>query len=66
MSNLRHAVAELNDAVIVIEGDRGLELAQLLDREKKRVLVMAAGRPPVILERLLYYQDEMFAGMFDS
>ena len=42
------------------------ELAQLLDREKKRVLVLAAGRQPVILERLLYYEDEMFGGMFDT
>jgi type IV secretion system protein VirD4 len=40
-------------------------LARLLERTKRRVLVMAAGREPLILERALYYEDKPFAGMFD-
>jgi len=41
------------------------ELEQMLERGKRRILVMAAGQPPVVLQRALYYQDPHFAGMFD-
>ena len=41
------------------------ELEQMLERGKRRILVMAAGQPPVILQRVLYYEDPHFAGMFD-
>jgi type IV secretion system protein VirD4 len=41
------------------------ELEQMLERNKRRILVMAAGQPPVILQRVLYYEDPHFAGMFD-
>ena len=42
------------------------ELGRLLERTKRRVLVMAAGREPLILERALYYEDKPFSGMFDQ
>ena len=44
------------------------ELEQMLERKKKRILVMAAGHPPVILERILYYDpdDPNFVGKYDN
>lgn len=42
------------------------ELEKLLDRDKRRVLVIVAGQSPVILKRILYYADKPFAGKFDS
>lgn len=42
------------------------ELSRTFERSKLRVLVMAAGRQPLILERALYYEDAMFKGMFDQ
>jgi hypothetical protein len=30
------------------------------------MLMLAAGRQPLILERVLCYEDGMFAGMFDT
>lgn len=42
------------------------ELERLFERETRRVLVMVAGRKPLILERALYYEDKPFAGMFDG
>lgn len=42
------------------------ELEKLLNRDKRRVLVIAAGQSPVILKRMLYYEDKPFAGLFDS
>jgi type IV secretory pathway TraG/TraD family ATPase VirD4 len=42
------------------------ELEQMLERKKRRILVMAAGQPPVILQRIHYYEDPHFAGMFDA
>lgn len=41
------------------------ELEQMLERRKRRILVIAAGQSPVILQRILYYEDPPFAGMFD-
>lgn len=41
------------------------ELEQMLERRKRRILVLAAGQPPVILQRIHYYEDKHFAGMFD-
>jgi len=42
------------------------ELEKLLDRDKRRVLILVAGQSPVILQRVLYFQDKPFAGMFDA
>ena len=42
------------------------ELEKLLNRDKRRVLVIAAGQSPVILKRMLYYADKPFDGQFDS
>jgi hypothetical protein len=42
------------------------ELARAFDRSKQRMLVLAAGRQPLILERVLYFRDAMFKGMFDE
>jgi type IV secretion system protein VirD4 len=42
------------------------ELEKLIDRDKRRVLVIAAGQSPVILKRMLYYADKPFAGQFDD
>lgn len=42
------------------------EVESLLAREKRRVLVMAAGSRPVILQRPIYYEDKPFAGLFDG
>jgi hypothetical protein len=53
-------------------GPLGVELvdeeieADLLLRGKRRMLVLAAGQQPLILERLLYFDDAMFKGMFDQ
>lgn len=41
------------------------ELEKMLERKKRRVLVLAAGQSPVILQRIQYYDDPPFAGMFD-
>jgi type IV secretion system protein VirD4 len=42
------------------------EAAQQLAREKRRVLVLAAGRPPLLLRRAAYFDDARFKGMFDE
>lgn len=44
----------------------GDELMRILNRETRRILVMAAGEEPVILKRIIYYEDEPFAGRWDS
>lgn len=41
------------------------ELARAFDRSKRRALVMAAGQSPLIVQRMMYFEDPMFAGMFD-
>ena len=50
-------------------GQRSLnmdELARAFDRGKRRALVLAAGQTPLIVQRMLYFKDEMFKGMFDQ
>ena len=42
------------------------EASQELAREKARVLVLAAGRPPLLLRRTMYFCDPRFKGMFDE
>jgi type IV secretion system protein VirD4 len=42
------------------------ELSRTFERSKQRVLVLGAGRRPLILERVLYYEDRTFKGMFDQ
>lgn len=42
------------------------ELEKLLNRDTRRVLVIAAGQSPVILKRMLYYADKPFEGLFDT
>ncbi len=42
------------------------ELEKLLRRNEQRVLVIAAGESPVILQRIQYYDDPPFAGLFDK
>jgi type IV secretion system protein VirD4 len=42
------------------------ELEKLLNRDTRRVLVIAAGQSPVILKRMLYYADKPFDGLFDT
>jgi type IV secretion system protein VirD4 len=41
------------------------EASQELAREKRRVLVLAAGRMPVMLRRAMYFEDEAFKGLYD-
>lgn len=41
------------------------ELEEMLERETRRILVKASGRAPVILQRIVYYEDKPFAGRFD-
>jgi len=41
------------------------ELEEMLERETRRILVRAAGQSPVILQRIVYYEDKPFAGLFD-
>ncbi|MGA9765754.1 MAG: type IV secretory system conjugative DNA transfer family protein [Rhodomicrobium sp.] len=42
------------------------EVELTLARETGRVLVLAAGRKPVILQRARYYADRPFGGLFDD
>jgi len=44
------------------------ELARILAREKRRVLVKAAGAPPVIVQRAFYYdqKDPLFGGLTNA
>ena len=42
------------------------EVELTLARETGRVLVLAAGRKPVILQRARYYADRPFGGLFDN
>lgn len=42
------------------------ELERILARDNDRILVTAAGKPPVILERIIYFRDSNFVGKFDS
>lgn len=41
------------------------ELERILDRAQGTILVMATGWAPVILKRIVYYEDKPFAGQFD-
>lgn len=41
------------------------ELEEMLERGKRRVLVKAAGQSPIILQRIHYYEDAPFAGLWD-
>jgi type IV secretion system protein VirD4 len=41
------------------------EASQQLAREKLRVLVLVAGRAPLLLRRTRYFRDPRFKGMFD-
>lgn len=41
------------------------ELEEMLERGTRRILVKAAGQSPVILQRIHYYEDKPFAGLFD-
>lgn len=41
------------------------ELEELLDRSTRRILVKASGQSPVILQRIHYYEDKPFVGLFD-
>jgi type IV secretory pathway TraG/TraD family ATPase VirD4 len=38
------------------------ELARAFDRSKRRALVLAAGQAPLIVERMLYFDEAMFKG----
>jgi type IV secretion system protein VirD4 len=42
------------------------EIDALMARERRRVIVMAAGRRPIILQRMIYHEDAPFAGLFDA
>jgi len=42
------------------------EAEQQLARERLRVLVLAAGRAPVLLRRTEYWDDPRFEGMYDD
>jgi type IV secretion system protein VirD4 len=42
------------------------ELEEMLERGKRRLLVKAAGQSPIILQRILYYKDAPFAGLWDE
>jgi len=41
------------------------ELEEMLERNTRRILVKAVGQSPVILQRIHYYEDKPFAGLFD-
>jgi type IV secretion system protein VirD4 len=42
------------------------ELEEMLERGQRRILVKAAGRAPVILQRIHYYEDAPFKGLWDK
>jgi type IV secretion system protein VirD4 len=42
------------------------EIERVFDREKKRMLVLGAGFEPLVAERLIYFEDEMFKGLYDD
>lgn len=42
------------------------ELESMLERGKRRILVKIAGQSPVILQRIHYYEDAPFKGLFDK
>mgnify|MGYP003386172654 CR=1 FL=1 len=42
------------------------ELEKILERRTDRILVMAAGQSPVILQRFHYYRDAPFKSLFDT
>jgi type IV secretion system protein VirD4 len=41
------------------------QLQEMLERNTRRILVKATGQSPVILQRIYYYEDKPFAGLFD-
>ena len=41
------------------------ELEQILDRDKLRVLILASGQSPVIVQRFVYFENPQFAGLYD-
>jgi type IV secretion system protein VirD4 len=61
-SGARPTQDDLRDAALL----ETHELGRGFERGKLRMLVLAAGREPLILERILYSEDAMFQGMFDA
>jgi type IV secretion system protein VirD4 len=41
------------------------EIGRVFSREKKRIMVLGAGFNPAIVERLEYFEDPMFKGLYD-
>jgi type IV secretion system protein VirD4 len=62
LSGARPMQDDLREAAL-LEMD---ELARAFDRSKRRALVLAAGQAPLIVERMLYFDEAMFKGMFDD
>ena len=42
------------------------ELGRIFSRDEKRLLILGAGRSPAIAERLRYFDDAMFEGLYDA
>ena len=42
------------------------ELARIFSRDEKRALILGAGQAPAVVERLEYFRDEMFKGLYDE
>jgi type IV secretion system protein VirD4 len=42
------------------------EIEQIFRRDTNRMLVLAAGEPPLIVERAIYHAEEEFAGLYDD
>jgi hypothetical protein len=42
------------------------EVGRIFGRERKRVLILGAGFDPGVVERLIYYEDPMFKGLYDD
>jgi type IV secretory pathway TraG/TraD family ATPase VirD4 len=62
LSGARPMQEDLREAALL----ENHELARAFGRDKLRALVLAAGESPLILRRVLYFEDGMFKGMFDQ
>jgi type IV secretion system protein VirD4 len=61
LSGARPLQEDLRDAALLARD----ELSRTFERTKLRLLVLAAGQPPLIVERMRYFEEAMFTGMFD-
>ncbi len=65
-SELQRGAASMKDERFDVPLLAEDELGRVFDREEKRLLILGAGLPPAIAERLEYFRDPLFENLYDE